>query len=115
MSSLDLKGLSRFTDFSGTPPDAFCNILAEKGKQYALYIFHGAYEGDWGANFIPDPGNYLDTLILNNIPAGDYFLEWIDPSSGSVKTTEKLNFKGGDQIIKTPGYSMDMALRMRKK
>ena len=115
MNSFDLKGLSRFTDFSGTPPDAFCNILAENGKQYALYIFHGSYEGDWGANFIPDPGNYLDTLILKNIPAGDYFLEWIDPSSGSAITTENLSFIGGDLIIKTPGYTMDLAMRMRNK
>jgi hypothetical protein len=58
MHSLDLAGLSRFTDFNGTPSDAFCNILAENGKQYALYIFHGAYEGDWGAHFIPESGDY---------------------------------------------------------
>ena len=72
LNSLDLTGLSRFTDFSGTPSDAFCNILAENGKQYALYIFHGAYEGDWGAHFIPESGNFIDTLVLNNIPSGNY-------------------------------------------
>jgi len=115
MSSFDLKGISRFTDFSGTPPDAFCNILAENGKQYALYIFHGAYEGEWGANFIPDPGNYLDTLILNNIPAGDYLLEWIDPVSGKVRNSENLNFTGGKLMLKTPDYSTDIAMRMMKQ
>jgi hypothetical protein len=115
MDSFDLEGLSRFTDFSSTPSDAFCNILAEKGEQYALYIFHGVYEGDWGAHFIPKPGNFLDTLILNKIPAGDYFLEWIEPSTGSVKNSEKLSWEGGNLALKTPEYLLDLAMRMRKR
>jgi hypothetical protein len=114
MDSFDLAGLSRFTDFSGTPSDAFCNILAEDGKQYALYIFHGAYEGDWGAHFIPEPGNFRDTLILNKIPAGNYFLEWIEPSTGTIKDSEKLNWAGGNLTLKTPAYTLDIAMRMRK-
>jgi hypothetical protein len=115
MNSLDLMGLSRFPDFSGTYSDAFCNVLSENGKQYALYIFHGIYEGDWGAHFIPKPGNFLDTLILNKIPAGDYFLEWIEPSTGSVKNSEKLSWVGGNLMLKTPAYSLDIAMRMRKR
>ncbi len=115
MNSLDLVGLSRFTDFGGTPSDAFCNILAENGKQYALYIFHGAYEGDWGAHFITESGNFRDTLILNKIPSGNYILEWIDPSSGSVKDSEKLSWNGGKLILITPEYSLDVAMRMRKQ
>jgi hypothetical protein len=115
MNSLDLVGLSRFTDFGGTPPDAFCNVLAENGKQYALYIFHGAYEGDWGAHFIPEPGSFRDTLILNKIPAGNYTLEWIDPSSGWVKNSEKLSWIGGNLMLKTPEYSLDVAMRIRKQ
>lgn len=115
MESFDLVGLSRFTDFSGKPSDAFCNILAENGKQYALYIFHGAYEGDWGAHFIPTPGNFQDTLILNEIPAGNYFLEWIEPSTGSVKNSEKLSWAGGNLTLKTPMYSLDAAMRLRKR
>jgi hypothetical protein len=115
MDRFDLVGLSRFTDFSGPHSDAFCNILAEDGKQYALYTFHGSYEGDWGAHFIPDPGSYQDTLILNKVPSGDYFLEWIEPSSGLVKDSEKLSWNGGDLTLITPVYNLDVALRMRKK
>jgi hypothetical protein len=113
MNSFDLIGLSRFTDFEGTPSDAFCNILAENGKQYALYLFHGAFEGEWGAHFIPKSGSYQDTLLLHNIPAGNYTLEWVDPSSGSVKNTEKLNWGGGSLKLKPPEYTLDVALRMR--
>jgi len=115
MNSLDLLGLSRFTDFGGTPSDVFCNILTENGKQYALYIFHGAYEGDWGAHFLPESGNFRDTLLLNNIPPGNYFLEWIDPSSGSVKDSENLSWNGGKLMLITPEYSLDVAMRMRKQ
>jgi hypothetical protein len=115
MDSFDLVGLSRFTDFSGTSSDAFCNVLAEDGKQYALYTFHGAYEGEWGAHFIPDPGSYQDTLILNKIPSGDYFLEWIEPSSGLVMNSEMLSWKGGNLTLVTPVYVLDVAMRMRKK
>jgi hypothetical protein len=115
MNSFDLVGLSRFTDFSGTPSDAFCNILGENGKQYALYIFHGAYEGDWGAHFIPKTGNFLDTLILHNIPPGNYFLEWIEPSSGFVTNSKKLSWIGGTLMLITPEYSLDVAMRMRKQ
>jgi hypothetical protein len=114
MNSLDLAGLTRFTGFSGIPSDAFCNVLAEGGKQYALYIFHGDFEGEWGAHFIPEPGNFQDTIMLNKVPAGHYFLEWIDPSTGSVLNAEKLKWTGGNLILETPGFSLDIAMRMRK-
>jgi hypothetical protein len=115
MDSFNLTGLTRFADFSGTPTDGFCNILAETGKQYAMYIFHGAYEGEWGANFIPETGNFSDTLILNQIPAGNYSLEWIEPSTGSVIRSEKLSWRGGNLTLKTPVYQLDIAMRMRKR
>jgi hypothetical protein len=112
MYSLDFTRMSRFTDYSGTPPDAFSNALAENGKQYALYLFHGAYEGEWGAHFMLKPGNWHDTLTLNGIPAGAYFVEWIDPVSGAVKGSEKLTWAGGNLQLITPSYSIDTALRM---
>jgi len=114
MNNLDLTGLSRFTNFSGIPKDAFSNALAENGKQYALYIFHGAYEGEWGAHFMPKPGNYRDTLTLNAIPAGVLFVEWIDPASGAVKGSESLTWAGGNLQVITPPYPIDIALWIGK-
>ena len=115
MNSFDLAGLTRFTDFTGTSPGAFCNILAENGKQYALYIFHGSYEGEWGAHFIPKSGTFRDTLLLNNIPKGNYLIEWIDPKSGSVIKSEKTEWQGGKLMLSTHEYFLDIAMRIRRQ
>jgi hypothetical protein len=114
MNSLDLAGLSRFTNFSGTPGGAYSNAIAEIGKQYALYLFHGTIEDDWGCSFVPKPGAYRDTITLNAIPAEPYLLEWIDPTSGAVKVSESISWTGGNLKLITPPYSLDIALRIRK-
>lgn len=115
MNSLDLSGLSRFTNFSGTPSGAFCNALAATGKQYAFYLFHGAYESEWGSHFVPKTGNYQDTLTLNAVPTGKYKIEWIDPALGTMKSTENMDWTGGDLQLKTPVYLIDIALRITNK
>jgi len=114
LNSLDLNGLSRFTGIGGIPDSAFCNVLAETGKQYAFYLFHSSFESGWGAHFMANPGNYQDTLILNEIPTGSYLKEWIDPVSGNIISSEKLNWQGGDMNLTTPSFSVDIAFRMKK-
>lgn len=114
MNSLDLNSLTPFTNFSGIPDSSFCNALAETGKQYAFYLFRASFESGWGAHFMANPGNYLDTLILNEIPAGTYLKEWIDPVSGNIISSEKHNWQGGDMNLTTPPYSVDIAFRMKK-
>ena len=114
MYSLDLKSISRYDDFSGTPSDAFCNVLAVPGKQYAFYLFHGNYESEWGSNFIAHPGNYRDSLTINAVPSGSYKLEWIDPISGIIISIQELKWPGGNLLVKTPVYSVDIAFRMSK-
>jgi hypothetical protein len=110
MQHLDLAGLSRFTAVSNIPEGTIYNALAENGKQYALYLFHGSHDAAWGANFVPVPGHYQDTLMLSGIPAGQYLVEWVDPSSGAVKERENLNFEGGDLSVTTPLFTLDIAL-----
>jgi hypothetical protein len=112
MDGLDLSGLTRFTKISGTREGAFCNGLAENGKQYAFYLFHGSHDSEWGANFVPKPGNYVDTLTLNDIPEGVYFVQWYNPSSGAEMGTEKRDWKGGNFTVSTPPYSLDIALKI---
>jgi hypothetical protein len=115
MSSLDLKGLSRFNDFSLPGENLMCKILAEPGKQYALYLFHGDFEGDWGAHFIPQKGKYNDSISLNNVPSGEYLVEWIEPSTGDISKSETLSSRGGKVTLLTPEYPLDIAMRMIRK
>lgn len=114
MSGLDLTGMTRFTDFSGVPADAFAGAIAERGKQYAFYIFHGTNDGKWGAHFIARPGSYRDTITLMAMPPGTYELEWIDPATGTLTGRSQVSSAGGDLTVTTPAYSLDVALRMHK-
>jgi hypothetical protein len=110
----DLAGMVRFTDLGGVPADAFASAIAQQGKQYAVYMFHGTHDGKWGAHFVAKPGSYRDTAILNAIPPGTYKLEWIDPATGRTTGTDNISWAGGDLKVTTPVYSIDVALRMRQ-
>lgn len=115
MKRLDLAGISRFTGFEGVPGDAFASGLAEPGKQYAIYIFHGTNDGKWGAHFVAKSGLYRETLTLKAVPAGKYVLEWIDPATGAVTDREEFPWAGGDLKVTTPLYSIDTALWMHAR
>jgi hypothetical protein len=115
MNSLDLTGLSRFTGFSVSSEGTYTNGIAETGKQYAIYMFHGTTDSDWGCSFLPEPGDYIDTLTINDVPAASYLLEWIDPAKGAMKRSESISFEGGDIMLVTPPYVLDIALRMLKQ
>jgi hypothetical protein len=115
MNSLDLTGMSRFTDFSVADTSVICNGLAESGEQYAIYLFHGSWDSDWGCSFLPEAGNYNDTVTINKMPAGSYTVEWIDPVTGTIINTVNINFEGGDYQISSPSYMLDIVLRINKK
>jgi hypothetical protein len=114
MNSLDFARMSRFGSYTGMPADVFSSALAEIGKQYAFYMFHGAFEGEWGAHFMINSGNWRDSLILNSVPDGTYIAEWIDPASGTLKNSENVHSENGNIRLITPPYSIDIALRIRK-
>jgi hypothetical protein len=94
------------------PLGAVSSAMGENGKQYAFYIFHGLLKNYFF--WVGTPGNYQDEIVLNTIPAGTYRLEWIDPTTGAVKHTETRRHVGAKFVMKTPAYSMDLALRMRR-
>jgi hypothetical protein len=112
MNNLDLINLLPFTGFSGLPSDAICKALAQPGKQYAFYLFHGAPESEWGSHFTAKPGNYQEKLSISAVPEGTYKVVWIDPVSGKIIQSENLSCKGGNLSLKTPAYKLDIALRI---
>jgi oligogalacturonide lyase len=112
MDGLDLSGLSRFSAFSIAPAGALSSGMAESGKQYAIYLFHGKPDTEWGSSFVPEPANYNDTLTIQSVPATSYLVEWTDPSSGKLKHTENIKWKGGYLKLVTPSYSLDIVLHL---
>jgi len=111
MNSFDYIRMRQVTDFS-IPSGARATALGENGKQYALYIFHAQLKN--GCFWVGTPGNYQDEITLNTVPAGTYKMEWIDPATGAVKQRETRQHVGAKLVAKTPVYSMDLALRIRR-
>jgi len=93
----------------------FVRILAEKGKQYAVYLQHSKPRGKgsiWGYDAIVK--RFSDTISIN-MPAGNYNLKYINPSTGSVtgKATSFMH-AGGEKIFVTPGFTTDIAIQILK-
>jgi hypothetical protein len=97
---------------SGLPPGTHYRGLSQGGKQYALYIHHG--EGGDGSAYTVKPENYEETLVVN-LPPGNYKAEWIDPASYSILGSESFAHKGETRNMKTPAYSVDIALRIMRQ
>ncbi|HVN80572.1 MAG TPA: hypothetical protein VMW38_16365 [Terriglobia bacterium] len=111
LDSFDYVRMRRLTDYT-SPSGTVSSAMAENGQQYAFYIFHGQLKNH--CFWVGTPGEYQDEVTLNTIPAGTYRLEWIDPATGAVKHTETRTHVGAKFVLKTPAYSMDLALRMRR-
>ena len=68
-------------------------VLAESGRQYAIYWMGGK-----------------QVNLELNLPAGNYSLKWMDPLTGKKEKKITLNHPGGKAKIESPGYQEDFAL-----
>jgi hypothetical protein len=107
----DLARVAAFTGVTGPPEDVTCVALAEPGRQYGIYLYHGKLGPH---HFVPKPGLYRGGVTVRSVPAGVYELKWIDPATGAVKGTQKINWSGGDLTAAAPEYALDIVLRMSK-
>ena len=82
----------------GLPEKAKVYVLAESGKQYALYLFGGT-----------------QAELELELPAGDYQAEWLNPVTGTVGPKLRLKHAGGTAVLKSPSYAPDIALRIVKR
>lgn len=99
---------------SGLPAEgAFARAISEPGKQYAVYIHHSKRGGQWGSYEVL-PGAYHETLTVN-LPRGEYQAEWVDPARGVVTASESFAHEGGYRILSAPSYTIDIALRLKRK
>ena len=70
-------------------------IFAQKGKQYALYIYSDS----------------TSELSLE-IPDGIYRVEWINPLSGAIIKAETVVSKNTTLVLSLPPFKEDIALRL---
>jgi hypothetical protein len=119
MHSLDFVKMTKFTEFQAANSGVLTRAIAEPGKQYAVYFFHGSRKwDDWpqgatSSRFNADLNWFTDSLTID-VPPGTYRVEWINPASGALIEASSRECKGGNCLLQTPRYYVDIALRMRR-
>jgi hypothetical protein len=119
MRSLDFVRMTKFTGFQLTDSTALVRGIAEPGKQYALYIFHGTRKWeDWpqgatASRFNVDVNWFADTVYLY-VPPGTYQIQWINPTTGAVIDSGSRECAEDELILQTPRYYTDIALKMNR-
>jgi hypothetical protein len=119
MLSLEFVKMTKYTEFRVADPEALARAIAEPGRQYALYVFHGSRkweewsQGPTASRFNVNANWFADRVVLK-IPPGSYRVEWVNPSSAAVIASTSLESKGGDTELETPRYLVDIALRMKR-
>jgi len=84
----------------GTALNTRVAVLAEPGRQYAVYLWGG------GPN----------TDLRVQLPAGSYEFTWTNPSDGrTIRTTEVDGHSGGTYTVRTPTFLEDLALSIIRR
>ena len=78
-------------------PGVFTRVLAEIGKQYAIYI---------------DGGEKCDLEL--ELPEGKYIVDWVSTKNGNIEKTETVSHTGGSVTLISPIYNEDIAVRIKK-
>lgn len=81
----------------GLPEKGRATVLAEQGKQYAIYLFGGK-----------------QAKLRLDLPQGTYDAEWLDPVSGKSLGKKQLAHNGGEATLESPEYDPDLALSLRR-
>jgi len=121
MEPFDLAVARRDTTLvaGAVPNGAFLRALGEPGRRYAVYLHHSHYAGwiikelDIGSCYEPDPGEHLDTLVLD-LPRATWQLSWVEPTTGATIREERLAHDGGRLTVSSPTYRVDIALAITR-
>jgi hypothetical protein len=94
-------------DFGG----ASVRVLAEAGKQYAIYLHQGRVAQDQKPQYRVDGQPHTARLLLH-LPQHEYRYAWVDPKSGKTVSEGVFTPSGETQALPSPGYREDIALRI---
>jgi hypothetical protein len=82
-------------------------VLAEKGKQYAIYIHERPKKGE------EDKERKVEITL--ELPEGTYRYEWLNTKTGMVEKKGAFRHKGGLRIFISPTFIDDIALKILRK
>ena len=77
------------------PDKARAHLLAEPGRQYALYLTGGT-----------------QASLVIDIPPGSYRAEWLNVTTGKIDKRETLTHSGGNLTLISSAYDREIALRL---
>jgi hypothetical protein len=86
-------------------------VLAEEGRQYAVYIHHGRPVKDAKPQYQVD-GAERQAQVALDLPAGRYRAEWVDTRTGALPYGDTFEHGGGKRVLEGPKYREDIALRL---
>jgi hypothetical protein len=96
---------------AGRNEDTSIRVLAEAGRQYAVYI-HNSPVPKWKDKERLNTGDFQSDFSLD-VPAGRYRAEWIEPATGKPLQAETKRHTGGALALVSPHYTQDIALRLK--
>lgn len=95
----------------GATNDVTWQALAERGKQYGIYLH---------AKLPEKPKKLADhdrvdmtTTVTLDLPPGNYTATWIDTKTGTSQSPANLAVKESPATIESPKFTNDIALRIR--
>ncbi len=106
--------------FTGMQPvriaanDASAHVLANAGKQYAVYLHRGKVVKDSKPPYQVDRAPAASHFVLS-IPTGSYDGEWVSTLDGKTVHRERFEHSGGERRFQSPPYSEDIALRFKSR
>lgn len=102
---------------SGLPPGATARVLAQSGREYAVFIHNPPQEKkkESGKKESPPPPQPLAFDLALELPAGNYTVEWLNPLTGEVAKRDEFKHEGGVKTLSSPPYAGEIALRIVAK
>ena len=91
----------------------YISTMAEKGRQYALYIHHSfpCFGERRGPHFEPNYGEYEPVVTLA-IEKGGYNVTFIEPETMKVLKECEITCEGDPVDIICPPYTLDLAIKI---
>ncbi|MCG6187313.1 hypothetical protein [Maribellus maritimus] len=96
---IQMKPQNNVIETASIPKDVRARVLAETGKQYAIYFRGG--EGK------------INPQI--KLPEGKYRIKWLNTKTGKFYSKQKIVHPGGTLTIESPVYLKDIALSITSK